>query len=192
MRKIQWNPQGCPPCCGCMLIGVPGLPGPQGPQGKPGPPGPAGAVPAYGGLYQAGVQFVLFPAADTDAQVRLNTPMPLKGMTAGEANTLTIQEAGDYEITYNVLLSASRAVDVGIGVRRNGTIIPQTRGFQTLAVDDATPLTYDGRLSAFTIVTLAAGDVLDLAIRVLRTLPANLDAIINGYSNASLTVRKLG
>lgn len=187
MNTIYRQPCGNQGCC--CLIGIPGLPGPQG---EPGPQGPAGGASAYGGLYQAGTQLVTFPAADTYVQVRLNTPMPMKDVSSSAANSLTIQQAGDYEINYNVLLSTSQAADVGIGVRRNGVILAQTRGSQTLAVDSTTTISYDGRLSASTIVTLAAGDVLDLAIQVIRTLPANLDAAINGYANAALSVKKLG
>lgn len=40
-------------------------------------------------------------------------------------------------------------------------------------------------------MTLAANDVLDLAAAILRTLPANPDAVINGNANAPLTVKKL-
>ena len=97
----------------------------------------------------------------------------------------------NYEINYNVLLNANKAVDAAIGVRRNGAIIQQTRGSQTLSADGSTGLTFDARLSCSTIVTLAANDVLDLAIAILRTLPANLDAIINGNANATRTVKKL-
>ena len=81
--------------------------------------------------------------------------------------------------------------DIGIGVRRNGTIIPQTRGSQTLSFDSVAVLSFDGRLSGSTIVTLSAGDTLDLVIAVLNTLPPNLDAAINGNVNACLTVKKL-
>lgn len=42
-----------------------------------------------------------------------------------------------------------------------------------------------------TIVALNAGDVLDLAVQVLRGLPKNMDAAINGYANATLMIRKL-
>ena len=60
-----------------------------------------------------------------------------------------------------------------------------------MAADDTTGLSFDGRLSASTIVTLAAGDVLDLVVSVVRTLPPNPDAVINGYANATLSVKKL-
>lgn len=60
-----------------------------------------------------------------------------------------------------------------------------------MAVDDTTGISYDGRLSCSLIVSLSAGDVLDLVISIVRTLPANLDAAINGYANATLSIKKL-
>ena len=146
---------------------------------------------AYGGLYNSSTQLVFFTEADQEQQVRLNTVMPLRDMTANGDNTLTILENGDYEVSYNILLNTSRAATAAVGVRRNGTMIAQTRGSQTMAVDDTTTLSYDGRLSASSIVSLSAGDVLDLAISIVRMLPDNLDAVINGAANCTLTVVKL-
>lgn len=157
------------------------------PAGIPGPEG----VEAYGGLYHSAVQLVFFTAVNDYVQVRLNTPLPLKNVATSGNNTLTVQESGTYEINYNVLLNASQAITAGIAVRRNGTVIPETRGSQTLAVDSDTTLTHDGRLSASTIVNLTAGDILDLAVQVVNNLPANLSAIINNNVNATLTIKKL-
>lgn len=112
-------------------------------------------------------------------------------MTA-TANTLVIQTPGDYEINFNVLLNTSKPAEVGFAVRLNGTPLPQGRGSQSMAVDNATTLSYDGRLSGSTLATLAAGDTLDLALQVLRTLPSNLDAIVNSRANATLTAKKIG
>lgn len=112
-------------------------------------------------------------------------------MTAGGNNTLTIQRTGNYEINYNILLNTSKAATAAVAVRRNGTVIPVTRGSQTMAVDNTTTLSYDGRLSASVITPLSGGDVIDLAIAIVRTLPENLDTIINGYANAALTVKYL-
>ena len=169
-------------------------PGPPPPPCCPPPcrPGTAGnGLAAYGGLYNATTQLLFFTQADTYLPVSLNTPMSARNVAYPAANSLMVAEPGDYEINYNVLLNANKAVDAAIGVRRNGAIIQQTRGSQTLSADGSTGLTFDARLSCSTIVTLAANDVLDLAIAILRTLPANLDAIINGNANATLTVKKL-
>ena len=168
--------------------------GPTGPQGETGPTGPAGSstsgLTAYGGLYNSGTQLVFFTAPDTPLPVNLNTPMPLKNVAAG-ANTLTVQLSGNYEINYNVLLNTSKASTAAVGVRRNNVMIPETRGSQTMAADDTTGLSFDGRLSASVIVPLTAGDTLDLAISMVRTLPTGLDAVINGGANATLSIKLL-
>lgn len=181
-----------------------GATGPEGPAGATGPTGATGAtgpqgqpgtttsgLTAYGGLYQASTQLVFFTAVGSYVQVRLNTAMPSYRVTPNSDNTITIQESGDYEISYNVLLSTSQAADAAIAVRNNGVIIPATRGSQTLAVDSTTTISFDGRLSGNTIVTLPAGSILDLAVAIINTLPANLDAAINGNINATLLVKKL-
>lgn len=170
--------------------------GPAGPTGATGPTGPQGdpapaSLMAYGGGYNSATQLVNFTAADTYLQVQLNSALPASNVTKS-GNILTVAETGDYEVSYNVLINASQAVDIGIAVRRNNVVIPATQGAQTLAIDNSTTISYDGRLSANTIVSLTAGDSLDLVIQVLRTLPANLDAIINGNANATLKVRKIG
>ena len=182
------GPQGATGAMG--IAGPVGATGPTGPIGPTGPEGPAGTT-VCGGLYNASTQLVFFTAPNTYVQLRLNTPTPLRNVAAPGNNTLVIQESGDYEINYNVLLNTSRAVTAAIAVRRNGTAIAATRGSQTLAVDSTTTISYDGRLSASTIVTLDAGDVIDLALSVVNTLPAGLDAIVNGNANATLTVKKL-
>ena len=186
------------------IQGLPGSTGPVGPQGVPGSAGPAGpqgatgpagstssGLAAYGGLYNTNTQLLFFTQADMYIPVSLNTAMPAKGVSYPAANTLVVETEGDYEINYNILLNTSKPVTVSIGVRQNGTMVQQTRGSQTLATDDTTGISYDGRLVCSTIVHLNAGDTLDLVISVLRTLPDNLDAIINGNANATLTVKKL-
>lgn len=172
--------------------GPQGIPGEAGPTGATGPPGTTtSGLTAYGGLYNAGTQLVFFTQPDIYVQVRLNRALPSRLVQPNGDNTLTIGQAGDYEITYNVLLSTSKAATAGICVRRNGEVLPTTRGVQTLAVDSTATISYDGRLTGYSIVTLGENDVLDLAISILNTLPANLDAAINGYANACLTVKKL-
>ncbi len=169
--------------------GPTGSTGATGPQGEPGPA--SSGLNAYGGLYNGSTQLVFFTAPDAYVQVRLNTAFPEKNVTANTNNTLTVQQDGDYEINYNLLMNTSKPVTIGTGVRRNGTILPQTRGSQTLALDDTTSISYDGRITGSVIVALQAGDVLDLAVSTVRTLPDNLDAIINGNANATLTIKRL-
>lgn len=171
--------------------GAQGIQGFQGELGPTGPTGPGGVItPTYGGLRNSSVQLLSFTAADTYVPLTLNTQLATNNVTYGN-NTIIIIESGDYEIFYNVLINTSSAVDVGIAVRNTGLPIIETTGSQTLALDSTTTIAYDGRLTGSTIVSLNTGDTLDLAVRVLRTLPVGLDTIVNNNVNATLTVKKL-
>lgn len=117
--------------------------------------------------------------------------MPAKEVVANGNNTLTVLLSGDYEINYNLLMNASRSIEARAAVRKNGATINQTRSVHSLYVNEATGISEDARFSASTIVTLQAGDVLDLAIQVITTLPSGLDAVLSGNANATLSVKKL-
>ena len=177
--------------------GVTGSTGPTGPQGIQGPTGPTGPTgpsetidTAYGGLYNSSTQLVSFSAVNTYVRLNLNTALPSSNVTAAN-NTITIIEAGDYEINYNILANVNRASTLVSAVRRNGVAISNTSGAYTLSIDSTTGISHDARLSASTIVTLQAGDVLDLALQVVNNLPTGMNTIVNGNANATLTVKKL-
>jgi hypothetical protein len=123
--------------------------------------------------------------------VKLNSSMPLKNMTADDSNGLLIAVTGNYEVNYNLLLNTSRGVTAAAAIRRNGETIPSTRGSQTMAIDNTSNISYDGRLSASAIIPLTAGDRVDLAVSIVRSLPAGLDAVINGYANAAFSLKYL-
>ena len=106
-------------------------------------------------------------------------------------NTLTIQKGGNYELNYNILMSATNAVNANAAVRRNGTNIPTTQGALTLAFDNVAGLTYDGRFSCSTIVSMQPGDVLELVIAILRAIPPGFSALVNDNANATMTVKLL-
>lgn len=183
----------CPNCCVKYIRGPQGVQGAQGIQGVQGETGADGenVLSAYGGLYNTAVQPLTFTAVNTYVPLTLNMIMPIKNVTVS-GNTLTINEAGDYEINYNVLVSASASVDMAVTVRNNGTVIPSTRGSQTLTYSAEAGLTHDGLFSGSAIVTLPAGAVLDIAISVINTLPTGLDAVVNNYANSTLSVKRLG
>ena len=171
--------------------GIAGSIGATGPTGPTGPQGPIGSFkPAYGGLRNSTVQLVFFNTPDAYIPLKLNTYLPSNNVDY-DNNTIIIREDGDYEIFYNVLINTNRAVDIGIAVRNMDTPIVETIGTQTLAIDSTTSIAYDGRLSGSTIVSLKTGDILDLAIRIIRTLPTGLDTIVNNNINCTLTVKKL-
>ncbi|MDR0462559.1 MAG: hypothetical protein LBG88_04530 [Christensenellaceae bacterium] len=188
------------PCPCCCERGPQGKRGEQGPQGVPGAQGPQGipgeqgepGMPmtrAYGGLFYLGTQLVFFTAPETYMKLRLNNALPSENVTLDTVNsTIIIQEAGDYEINYGFAMSATKRIDTGAAVRRNGTVITQTRINHTLYIGADPAVTVDGRLSSSTIVSLLAGDVLDLAAIVNNTLPTNLTCAANF---ATLTVKLL-
>lgn len=144
----------------------------------------------YGGLYQAGAQHISITQPDTFVQLSLKSELPSLDIEANGENGLVIQNNGDYEANYHVLISASDAVTVAVGVRKNGFLIPSTKSSQLLTTSNAS-FSFGGHLAASTIVALQAGDVLDLAVTVVGMLPPNLDISVNGYANATLTLKKL-
>lgn len=180
----------CPNCCVKYIRGPQGVQGAQGIQGVPGADG-ENVLSAYGGLFNTAVQPLTFTAVNTYIPLTLNMIMPIKNVTVS-GNTLVLNEAGDYEINYNVLVSASASVDMAVAVRSNGAVIPSTRGTQTLTYSAEAGLTHDGLFSGSAIVTLPAGAVLDIAISVINTLPTGLDAVVNNYANSTLSVKRLG
>ena len=116
--------------------------------------------------------------------------MPLENVTAA-GNVLTITEAGNYEINYNLLVNANEAATVEAYVRNANTEIAATSVSQTLLLEQTTTVGYNARLTATTIVALTAGATLDLALEVTGTLPGGLTLTIDGEGNATLSVKKL-
>lgn len=110
--------------------------------------------------------------------VPMPTAMPAKNVTNG-TNTLSVALAGVYEINYALYPSASLGASVTIAIRNNGINIPSTVSTQISGVGNV----YDGS----TIVTLAAGSVLDMAIRANNAFTLKLGDGVN----ATLSVKKL-
>ena len=172
------------------LQGIQGPTGPIGPQGiagevgATGPTSPAGdsaVIEAYGGLFDTSVEsLTLTPGTST--LIPLASIMPSSNVTIG-TNTLTIEEAGVYEINY--MLSGTAALgntgDITFSVQNNGVAIPSAEITQRVTTNDSVQMT------GSTIVTLAEGDVLSLALESELTATFNL----NANTNATLSVKKL-
>ncbi len=141
--------------------------------------GPANGLNAYGGIYSNTPQTLDLSIGGTTV-VPMPNAMPALNVT-NAANALTVAQAGDYEIEFKLNASASLGAAVTVAVRRNGTNIPSTVLTRTLAI--GTETIYQGN----TIVTLTAGDVIDLAISALLALSVTL----GGGTNATLSVKKL-
>lgn len=107
--------------------------------------------------------------------------MPGTGVTNTPANSVTVPEAGTYEISYSASLMSVNAGDVTLSVRDNGTDIASTPITKTMTAGE------NSLFSGNTVVTLAANDVLDMAV----TSTVAGDVTLGDGVNAMLTVKRL-
>lgn len=107
--------------------------------------------------------------------------MPNKNMAYTTANSITVGSAGTYEINYYSNLSAALATTLTMAVRVNGTNIPSTVISRTLSVGVGS--IYSGSV----IVTLAANDIIDMAVSALLAVGVTLGSGVN----ATLSVKKI-
>lgn len=162
--------------------GATGATGPQGAIGPTGPTGPAGAsgtgLIAYGGLYGTTTDAVALTT--TPVALPLGTQMPSSNLTYG-TNSVTVTDAGTYELAYGVRGSMSDGSSLTVSVGQNGTAIAATT--ITDALTSGTPSSVHGQ----TIVTLSAGDVLTL----LASDSGSATWTPGSGANTYLTVKKL-
>lgn len=177
------GPQGLQGVAGAT--GATGATGPQGaigPTGPTGPTGPAGAAGtgliAYGGLYGTTTDAVALTT--TPVALPLGTQMPSSNLTYG-TNSVTVTDAGTYELAYGVRGSMSDGSSLTVSVGQNGTAIASTT--ITDALTSGTPSSVHGQ----TIVTLSAGDVLTLLASDSGSATWTPGSGVNTY----LTVKKL-
>lgn len=111
----------------------------------------------------------------------LATTMPEAGVTYTPANSVTVTDAGTYEISYSATLTPVNASDVTLSVRQNNTDIPSTPITKNMSAGESS------LFSGNTVVTLGAGDVLDLAV----TSNTAGDVALGSGVNAMLTVKRL-
>lgn len=172
-------------------IGATGATGPAGAIGATGVTGVTGAtgatgatgvadLNAYGGLYNATPQTLNLTLGGT-TQLPIAATMPLKNVSYAPANSITVSAAGVYEINYYTNVSAALGTTVTLAVRRNGTAIPQATLSRVLAVGVGS--LYNGSF----IITLNAGDVIDMALSALLAVGVTL----GGGVNTTLTVKQL-
>lgn len=165
--------------------GATGATGPQGAIGPTGPTGPAGptgaagtGLIAYGGLYGTTTDAVALTT--TPVALPLGTQMPSSNLTYG-TNSVTVTDAGTYELAYGVRGSMSDGSSLTVSVGQNGTAIAATT--ITDALTSGTPSSVHGQ----TIVTLSAGDVLTL----LASDSGSATWTPGSGANTYLTVKKL-
>lgn len=153
---------------------------PQGPTGPIGPTGPSAGLSAYGGKYNNATQ-TLNLSIGTQTRLPLPSDMPNLNTTYTPNNSITVAQAGTYEINYFSNVSAALGTTVTLAVRNNGTNIPSTVLSRVLSVGVGS--IYSGSV----IVTLAAGDVIDIAISALLAVGVTLGTGVN----TTLTVKRI-
>lgn len=150
------------------------------PQGPTGPTGPSNGLSAYGGKYNNTSQ-TLNLVIGSATQIPLANNMPNLNTTYAPVNSIRVSQAGTYEINYFSNVSATVGTTVTQAVRVNGTNIPSTIISRALSVGVGS--TYTGS----TIVTLAANDVIDMAISAILAVGLTLGSGVN----ATLTIKKI-
>jgi len=137
-------------------------------------------VAAFGGRFgNTATALALAPATTT--QIPMTGTMPSVLTSYALANSIIVDEAGVYEITYELVGSTADILELTVAVRANGIPIPSAT--QISALDVGIDTVFVGS----TIVALAAGTVLDLS--VLSQLAATLT--LGSGMNASLIVKRL-
>ena len=142
-----------------------------------GPTGPANGLVAYGGLYN-GTQTVSITGASSPTQVTLGTDMQNVNVTT-VGNNITVNEAGDYLITYSLTASPNATGDLEAYVETNSSELPDSN------------MTYSG-LNASTQVLLANSVITSLDAN--ETVGLFLESSVQNevtVSSATLTVEKL-
>ena len=160
--------------------GPQGLAGATGPTGSTGPTGPNAGLAAYGGKYSDAPQTITL-GIGTQSQIALPSTMPNLNVTYTPTNSITVTQAGTYEINYYSNVSVALGTTVTLAVRNNGTNIPDTVISRVLSVGVGS--IYSGSV----IVTLTAGAVIDMAISALLAVGVTLGSGVN----ATLSVKKL-
>ncbi|MGO5066931.1 hypothetical protein ACTQ4U_15230, partial [Clostridium sp. LCP25S3_F8] len=162
--------------------GLQGITGPTGLQGITGATGsdaPAG-LQAYGGIYNI-IGGTLGLPANTEVQIPITDLMVNNNVTPG-TNTLEIEISGDYRIEYLVSIGPTpNAPAIATVARINGLGILDTD--LGLIASSST----DTVFIAFTIVSLSAGDIIDVSIRSTTALTI----LFSSALAASLSVMKL-
>lgn len=162
------------------LAGVTGPTGATGPAGVTGPTGATGGLNAYAGKYSDAPQTINLTIG-TPSQIALPSSMPSLNATYTPTNSITVTQAGNYEINFFSNVSVALGATVTQAVRVNGTNIPGTVITRALSVGVGS--IYSGSV----IVALPAGAVIDMVLSALLAVGVTLGSGIN----ATLSVKKL-
>lgn len=143
-----------------------------------GPAGESGAgLSAFGGKYNATTQPISLVASVPTA-ITLPTNMPVNNVGYVTANSVTVNEAGDYEINFSANVTSTNSATISLNIRENG--VPIDSAMITNTFSDGENRIYSGSV----IRTLAVGDVIDMAI-------TPIEAATGSVNNAALSIKKL-
>lgn len=150
------------------------------PQGPTGPTGPSSGLTAYGGKYNNTAANISL-GIGTQSQIPLPLTMPNSNTTYTTTNSITVTQAGTYEINFYSNVSVAVGTTLTLAVRSNGTNIPGAIISRTLAVGSNS--TYSGTI----ITTLTANSTIDMALSALVAVGVTLGS----GTSASLTIKKI-
>ena len=158
-------------------IGPTGDPGPIGPTGDPGPAG----LDAFGGLFNnSEVSFDII--ADVPAVAPMPSTTDAKGVSYAVGNSITVEEAGSYYISYSMYARFTAPATLIFAVRSNETNIASATNTVTVAVS-----AYGVNHVGNTIAQLPAGAVVDIAV----TSSVDQTMSFNDSSLVTLNIFKL-
>ncbi len=110
--------------------------------------------------------------------IELPSTMPVNNVGYATINSVTVNEAGDYEINFSANVTSTNSATISLNVRDNGTIIDSAS--ITNIFSDGENRIYSGSV----IRTLAAGDVIDMVI-------TPIEAATGSVNNAALSLKLL-
>ncbi len=143
-----------------------------------GEPGPANGLNAYGGLYSTNQQSINLNGV-APITVTLDNVMAQSNIdTTANNSSITITNAGNYEITYRAIVNLNSEGEVSMSVQNGGQNLAGT--IETLTL----PATQDTVLTNTVITALNNNDTLTLVISSGSQLDGNIEA-------ASLVVKKI-
>ena len=159
--------------------GAAGAAGATGATGATGPTGAANGLNAYGGLYTTAAPSLSL--STTPQQVTLGDTMPETGVTYTPANSITVTDAGLYDIFYSITITPDTADTITVSPRVNNVDVTGASSVHTLDADEESTFTKS------TLVSLNAGDVVDLAVTATQAVTA---PVASG-TGAVLVVKRL-
>ena len=132
---------------------------------------------SYGGAYTTGV--TTYALTTTPTNLPLGALLPSSDVTIG-TNTITIVNAGTYEVDYGIRGSVTTPATVTLAIQQNGVDVPQTIVTQTFTATE-------GILAHRTFVTFDSGDTITLT----ADASADTNFVTSDDVSTYLTIKQL-